>query len=350
MYRQVRARRYGPRAFGPPLPCAAAPSADPVASALRRQSLPQARPLQFPMPSMCRSSSSPPPKPERSLGPAAKQNDLHGLKQNNCIEDQPVIFDVEQVVLQLLPRVFDGCAIGILDLRPTGESGRNQMALFVIGDLFSQLRDEMRPPRSRADETHLALEDVPELRNLIDANLANDAADARRAVVAFRRPDRSFLLGVDAHRAKLRQDKRASVFTDAFLFVKDRTTRFKFDENCRHDDDWQREHRTDQSRETMHCRARERSESFLPSGSGKNQPRRADHAQRNASGDALVKRGAFFNRNASGQTQLQQFVSRKLSASLAHRHDDAIDVFTRDDLTEFVGQTDYTRIDQALAE
>src|ERR1051326_4310547 len=100
------------------------------------------------------------------------------------------------------------------------------MALFVIGDLFRQLRNEMRPLGSRADEIHLALEDVPELRNLVDANLANDAAHARRAIVAFRRPDRSFLLGVDAHRAKLRQDKRAAVLADAFLFVKDWTTRF----------------------------------------------------------------------------------------------------------------------------
>src|SRR5689334_2660469 len=294
MYRQVRARRYGPRAFGPPLPCAAAPSADPVASALRRQSLPQARPLQFPTPSICRSSSSPPPSRKRSLGPPAKQNDLHGLKQNNCIEDQPVIFDVEQVVLQLLPRVFDGCAIGILDLRPTGESGRNQMALFVIGDLFSQLRYEMRPLGSRADKIHLALENVPKLRDLVDANFANDAAHARRAIVAFLRPNRSFFLGVNAHRAKLRQDKRATVFTDAFLLVENWTTRFEFDENRRQDDDRQREQRADQSSETMHYRARERSKSSLPSGSGKDQPRRADHAQRNTSGDALVKRRAFF--------------------------------------------------------
>src|SRR5690349_19907762 len=97
------------------------------------------------------------------------------------------------------------------------------MALFVIGDLFSQLRDEMRPLGSRADEIHLALENVPELRDLVDANHANDTADARPAIIAFLRPNQSFFLDVNAHRAEFGQDKRATVFTDAMLLVERRT-------------------------------------------------------------------------------------------------------------------------------
>src|SRR5689334_18392241 len=103
------------------------------------------------------------------------------------------------------------------------------MALFVIGNLFSQLRDEVRPLGTRTDEVHLAFQDVPELRDLVDANLADDAADAGRAVVAFRGPHRTFLLGVHAHRAKLSQDKRPAVSADALLLVKDWSTRFEFD-------------------------------------------------------------------------------------------------------------------------
>ena len=65
---------------------------------------------------------------------------------------------------------------------------------------------------------------------------------------------------------------------------------------------------------------------------------------------ALVKRSALFDVHLSRQTQLQQLVRRQLSAPLAHRHDDAIDVFSLDDLVELLGHADHARIDQALAE
>ena len=76
-----------------------------------------------------------------------------------------------------------------------------------------------------ANETHLAPQNVPELGNLIDANLANDASHARGARVAFAGPNRTVFFSVDSHRAKLRQNKRASVFPDSFLLVKNRATR-----------------------------------------------------------------------------------------------------------------------------
>src|SRR6185369_13591835 len=66
-------------------------------------------------------------------------------------------------------------------------------------------------------------------------------------------------------------------------------------------------------------------------------------------GDSFIKRRAFLDRHAARQTQLQQFVSRKLAATLAHRHYDAVDVLTRDDFAEFFRQSDYARVDQALA-
>src|SRR5262245_55957607 len=114
------------------------------------------------------------------------------------------------------------------------------MALLVIRNLFGQLRDEVRPLRTWSNEIHLAFQDVPELRDLVDANLANDAANARGAVVTFRRPDRSFLFRIDSHRAKLRQYERSAVSADTFLFVKHRSVRFEFDEDCGNGNDRQR--------------------------------------------------------------------------------------------------------------
>src|ERR1700752_716062 len=152
------------------------------------------------------------------------------------------------------------------------------MPLFVIRDFFGQLRDEVWTLRARADKVHLAFQDVPELRNLVDANLASDAAEAGGAMVAFSRPEWSFLFRVNSHRAKLRQGERAAVFAAAFLLVKDRTTRFEFDQNRGDDDDRQREDRADQSGQPVHGGARESGESLLPSRAGKDQPRRAKQA------------------------------------------------------------------------
>src|SRR5215208_8246075 len=99
------------------------------------------------------------------------------------------------------------------------------MSLFVERNLLRQLGDEMRPFRTWADEAHLAFEDIPELRNLVDANLSYDATDPRGASVALTGPNRPFLFGVNSHRAKLRERKRATVLSYAFLLVKDRASR-----------------------------------------------------------------------------------------------------------------------------
>src|SRR6185369_17313134 len=96
------------------------------------------------------------------------------------------------------------------------------MPLFVERNLFGQLGHEMRTFRTWANEAHLALQNVPELRNLVHANLANDAAHARRAGIAFLRPYGSILLGIDSHGPELCQHKRATVLSDSVLRVKDR--------------------------------------------------------------------------------------------------------------------------------
>src|SRR5690348_1456122 len=107
------------------------------------------------------------------------------------------------------------------------------MSLFVEGDLFGQLRDEVRPFGPWANKAHLALQNVKELGNLIHANLANDATDTRRARIALARPNRSILFGVNSHRAKLHQYKRAAVLAHSLLLVKDRPARLKLDQHSR---------------------------------------------------------------------------------------------------------------------
>src|ERR1051326_6891934 len=156
------------------------------------------------------------------LGPPPKQDYFDRLKENDCVQDQPLVLDVEKIVLKFLTSIFDCRAVWILDLRPTRQTRCDQMSLFVKRNLFGQLGHEVRTFRAWSNKAHLALQDVPELRYLIDTNLANDAADSRRARVSFTGPNRTVLLGVNSHRSKLCQYKRAAVLTDSFLLVEDR--------------------------------------------------------------------------------------------------------------------------------
>ena len=87
-----------------------------------------------------------------------------------------------------------------------------------------QARFSSRSLGPRADEAHLTSQDVPELRNLVDANLAYDAADARSSIIAPAGPDWAISFRVHSHRTKLNQRKRFAVLTDALLLVKDGPT------------------------------------------------------------------------------------------------------------------------------
>src|SRR5204863_715630 len=111
------------------------------------------------------------------------------------------------------------------------QARRDQVTLLVVIDFLSELRDEVGTLRPGPNKVHVPAEDVPELRNLVDANLANDATHTRHAIIAIARPNGSVLLSVNAHRAKLHHRKSASVFADALLLVKHWPVRIDLDQN-----------------------------------------------------------------------------------------------------------------------
>src|SRR6266851_2301032 len=106
------------------------------------------------------------------------------------------------------------------------------MPLLVVRNLLCKLGHEVRSFGTRAYKAHLATQDVPELRNLIDANLAYHTAHARGSIVVFTGPHRSCRLSINSHRAKLCQHKMAAVLADPFLLVEHRTARIELDQNC----------------------------------------------------------------------------------------------------------------------
>src|SRR4051812_26172227 len=97
-----------------------------------------------------------------------QEHGLDRLDDDEQIELHRHVLDVEQVVLQLLHRVLEAGAVGVAHLRPPGEPGFDDMALAVERDLLAERLHELGAFGARSDQAHLADEDVPELRQLVE--------------------------------------------------------------------------------------------------------------------------------------------------------------------------------------
>src|SRR5690348_3324489 len=116
------------------------------------------------------------------------------------VEDRRAMLDVPDVELDPVRPGEGGSAV---DLRPARDARPHVEAaplpLVVLLDLVA----ERRP---RADHAHLAADDVPELRQLVERELAQEAAGARDPRVAVvHREAGAHRLGADDHRPQLEQ-------------------------------------------------------------------------------------------------------------------------------------------------
>src|SRR5439155_7100567 len=81
------------------------------------------------------------------------------------VERERAVGDVLEVVCELL---LPGRLAGDARLREAGQAGTDDQALPVLRDRPRQLFEKGRPDRPRADEAHVAAEDVPQLRQLVE--------------------------------------------------------------------------------------------------------------------------------------------------------------------------------------
>ena len=103
---------------------------------------------------------------------AAQDGEPHDLE----IERQRPVLDVVQVELDAL---FERrVAAPAVHLRPAGDAGLDLVPQHVLRDAVLELFDEERPLGPRADDGHVAAQHVPELRQLVEVEPAQPAADA----------------------------------------------------------------------------------------------------------------------------------------------------------------------------
>jgi hypothetical protein len=104
------------------------------------------------------------------------------------------------------------------------------------------LLDLVAERRPRADAAHLAADDVPELRQLVERELPQQPPAARDArVPVVHREAGAHRLGPDDHRAQLEELEVGAVAADAGLPVEDRPAVLQLDREGREGEERRRE-------------------------------------------------------------------------------------------------------------
>src|SRR5215207_1400947 len=131
--------------------------------------------------------------------PVESSND--GEPHDLDVEADRPVFDVVEIVLDAL--LERGVATPAVDLRPAGDARLDLVAEHVLRDAVLELLDEVGPLGAWTDEGHVPPEHVPELRQFVEIELAEPAADRRAARVIVSRPDRTgVVLRAQIHRTE----------------------------------------------------------------------------------------------------------------------------------------------------
>ena len=100
-----------------------------------------------------------------------------GACQNLEVERQSDVVDIPDVEGELL---LPGEGVSAVDLAPAGDARGDLVTPRLLWRVPVEIADE---ERSRPDEAHVAAEHVPELGQFIEAEAADDLADAGEAVL-----------------------------------------------------------------------------------------------------------------------------------------------------------------------
>ena len=145
-----------------------------------------------------------------------------GFADDQGVGEDRAPLDVEEVVGELPRRAELGAGVPTAKLRPAGETRLDQVTAGVVREAPLELGDDLRPLGARADDGHVAPEDVPELRQLVDVRAAQQATGPGDTGVVGLRPLRALRLGVDPHRPQLDDLERLAVLAEAALAIEDR--------------------------------------------------------------------------------------------------------------------------------
>src|SRR4051812_43318111 len=108
------------------------------------------------------------------------------------------------------------------DLRPPCDTGTHGVSQIVKRNFFFQQINEEWALGPRADEAHVAVQHVDELRQFIQAQLAQYSSYASDSRINILSPDRTTLrFGIDKHGTEFTDFEEFSIQTNAGLPIQD---------------------------------------------------------------------------------------------------------------------------------
>lgn len=138
-----------------------------------------------------------------------------------------VVFDVHQIVDEFVIRRG---VILCKDLSQTGNAWFDVMAIGVFGVFFFEFFDEEGPFWSGTDEAHIAVEDVEDLRQFVQAGGTDEFTDFGNARVVLRRQlGTGIFFRIDAHGTEFVDFIFLAEASDTDLTIEDGTTVAEFD-------------------------------------------------------------------------------------------------------------------------
>ena len=225
--------------------------------------------------------------------------------------------------MQLLDGVIDGGAILVAHLRQARDTRLDAVTDVVVRYLFLQLLDKIGALGARPDKTHLAAKHIEHLRQLVDAQLANDITHARDARIVGLRPDGlAVALRIAAHAAKFQHIEGQAVASHPLLLVKHGAAVFQADAHGRHQHHGQRRQADDRTGRQIEHPLRASAEKTLVEAAAIDQIARLQGIDADLARFALEKRGRVDHLDAAQRT-FQQLLGRKRAiAPVADGHDD----------------------------
>src|SRR5256714_10932740 len=144
--------------------------------------------------------------------PAVPPAKHHGRREEHDLQvfERGAVADVFEIIVELFANVLHARVIRLIDLGPARDPGQDALTPLVFLYLLPQLCEDGRLFRPWAHDVHIAHQNVPELGQLIQPELAQYASHGGDARILALRPYLWGCSAVDPHRAKLVHTERAA--------------------------------------------------------------------------------------------------------------------------------------------
>ena len=168
------------------------------------------------------------------------------------VKSPRTVLQVEEIVTQAAEHFLDGVGIAVVEGGVGGDTRTDLVEVAITGIALHNLVDVELALGTWTDKGHLATEDVPELRKLVEVVFTKELADLGHAfVLAAGIQGGTCLFGIELHAAELVDVERTTETADALLLENGGTAVFALDSNVAEQKQGGKDNHGDQGSQTV---------------------------------------------------------------------------------------------------